>query len=402
MNALSDKDSKIPLPKFIQLFTSNGVSVPKAMAVAGKVYPKHNTPAKLSQLSDATLAALGVEDKDIRRLVLSSLQKAGHISKGISRKALKTTFAAEVSLPAAPIETASAGSSYIQTVTSPRKRRRLVDSNEFLSDEPIEEMESGSGFHFNEIVDEEVLRTKSVVINRAPVMMAWATLVAERLHFSREEALSIASVYTEMNAISKSASLGIYRQDRDRGSDAEVGGSQPYVKLMGRRPLYRANTGKWCALSNGKPVPPTDAFSYISRSFRQTTPYIIGALKLLTHSYSPEELNTKAWSLYAEFRPQANEWGKRSQIHCQTIMELSKKMQDSTKVKSPIAKETSPNVQNNLSVREDTCTDGEPRSKKTRHLTVEEYEAILDQDNTFNNVDLDCVTVSVCTNQAHA
>ena len=44
-----------------------------------------------------------------------------------------------------------------------------------------------------------------------------------------------ASVYTEMNAITKGASLGIYKQDRDRGSDAEIGGSQPYVLLMGRR-----------------------------------------------------------------------------------------------------------------------------------------------------------------------
>ena len=139
MNAHSDKDLKIPLPKFIQLFTSNGVSMPKAMAVAGKVsvwawhvqsfptsksphnfisYAKHNTPATLSQLSDTSLAALGVEGKDSRKLVLSSLQKAGYISKGTSRKALKTTPAAEVSLPASPTHTsfASTGPSYIQTV----------------------------------------------------------------------------------------------------------------------------------------------------------------------------------------------------------------------------------------------------------------------------------------------
>lgn len=80
-------------------------------------------------------------------------------------------------------------------------------------------------------------------------------------------------------------------------------------------------------------------------------------------------------------------------------MQLSKKMHDSTGPKLPIAKETSPNVQNDLSVRENTCTDGEPQSKKTRHLTVEEYEAILDQDNTFNNVDLDFV--NDCTSQAY-
>ncbi len=39
--------------------------------------------------------------------------------------------------------------------------------------------------------DCQVLRTKSTVVNRAPVMNAWATVVAERLGFKREEALSI-------------------------------------------------------------------------------------------------------------------------------------------------------------------------------------------------------------------
>lgn len=32
---------------------------------------------------------------------------------------------------------------------------------------------------------------KSTVVNRAPIMMAWAFVVAERLGFQREEALSI-------------------------------------------------------------------------------------------------------------------------------------------------------------------------------------------------------------------
>lgn len=32
---------------------------------------------------------------------------------------------------------------------------------------------------------------KKVVVNRAPVMVAWCTIVAERLGFNRQEALSI-------------------------------------------------------------------------------------------------------------------------------------------------------------------------------------------------------------------
>jgi hypothetical protein len=81
----------------------------------------------------------------------------------------------------------------------------------------------------------QVLSTRSTVVNRAPLMTLWATLVAERLGFQRDEALSIASVYTEMNALSKGVSTGIFESGRDRGLEAKKHGSQPYVDLMGRR-----------------------------------------------------------------------------------------------------------------------------------------------------------------------
>ena len=119
---------------------------------------------------------------------------------------------------------------------------------------------------------------KFAIINRAPIMTAWSFIVAERLGFQREEALSIgafllphspsarpqgvgpsrarwfflygyvlltpeltplpfreASVYTEMNAISKGVSLGIYDESKKKGVEASKDGSQPYVDLMGRR-----------------------------------------------------------------------------------------------------------------------------------------------------------------------
>ena len=49
----------------------------------------------------------------------------------------------------------------------------------------------GDSFDFHEILDEGALKHKFTVVNRAPVMMAWACVVAERLGFSRDEALSI-------------------------------------------------------------------------------------------------------------------------------------------------------------------------------------------------------------------
>jgi hypothetical protein len=77
-------------------------------------------------------------------------------------------------------------------------------------------------------------------------MTAWATVVAERLGFRREEALSIgalpvsstahgltraAQAYTEMNANAKGQSLGIIGPSRDN----LAGSSQPFVELMGRK-----------------------------------------------------------------------------------------------------------------------------------------------------------------------
>lgn len=47
-----------------------------------------------------------------------------------------------------------------------------------------------------------------------------------------------ASVYTEMNAISRGVSLGIYEKSKQEGIEASRTGSQPYVDLMGRRSVF--------------------------------------------------------------------------------------------------------------------------------------------------------------------
>jgi hypothetical protein len=78
-------------------------------------------------------------------------------------------------------------------------------------------------------------------------------------------------------------------------------------------------------MSDATPAAPAQAFSYISRSFRQTMPHVIGAMKLLAKSYPSEKLNDKAWGLYAQFRPSAEGWGKRAEMKCATILDLRSK-----------------------------------------------------------------------------
>jgi len=89
--------------------------------------------------------------------------------------------------------------------------------------------------------------------------------------------------------------------------------------------------------------------------------------------------------LYADFRPEVNEWGKRSEIRCSVILDLRKK--GSRPAQDGLGKEEKPTIGYESS--EAVGADEEPRTKKGRTLTLEEYEAALDADTTFNDVDLD-------------
>lgn len=111
---------------------------------------------------------------------------------------------------------------------------------------------------------------------------------------------------------------------------------------------------------------PSTAFSYISRAFRQTTPYIVGALRLLAESYPPQELNRVGFSLYAEFRPTVDGWGKRGEVRCERILSLRKKGGE--------ASDTHTSEAGCKGLSE------EHASKKARTLSLEEYEATLDED----------------------
>jgi len=177
--------------------------------------------------------------------------------------------------------------------------------------------------------------------------------------------------------------MGIYKPGTQfkRSTEAVKGGSQPYVELMGRRiPLFKTQNSQWRALSNGIAVQPSTAFSYISRALRQTTPHIIGSLRLLAESFTPQEINANAWGLYAEFRPEVNGWGERAEVKCETILGLRKKsstVEPAGKVDAVVKSEP---------IQQE---DSEPPQKKARGLTFEEYEAALDQDPTFDEIELD-------------
>ncbi|KAF7292392.1 Glutamine synthetase [Mycena chlorophos] len=381
---------KLSLPKFLKIFTGNNMPMAKAMLVAGKCYKDYSTPSKLSELDDFKLAALGIEEKDLRKQVVASLRKAGYVVN--ARKTARASDSNAENPEAGPSQPRAAPMTAVEVLTTPTKRKRSKAAaavNEFLPEGPKDESQDLGNLEFNEVLDEEVLKTKSTVVNRAPLLTAWATLVAERVGFQREEALSIASVFTELNAISKGIAIGKYKKSAAAGMEASPKGTQPYVDLMGRRPLYQNQNSQWRGLSGGKAVQPSTAFSYISRALRQTTPHVIGAMKLLLETYTIQEINAKGWGLYADFRPDVNGWGDRAEVRCSTILGL-RKARAKVVEQAPAA----PRIETDSG--EDPLSD-EPPLKKARGMTVEEYEAALDEDGTFDHVDLDELTGTVAS-----
>lgn len=297
----------------------------------------YNTPELLERVTDASLCELGIARKDERKQILKAFAKP---KPGNPEKSTK------------------------QRKTRPTRDRDLLDRS------PSQEADECVGLEsldFKEVTDEAELEIRSTVVNRAPIMTAWAMVVAEKLGFKREEALSIASAYTELNAISKGTSLGIMGKGKTPASEVMESNNQPHIELMGRRiPLLTGNNGQWRALSSdGSPVPPSTAYSYVSNAMRQTAPYIVGAMRLLAATFTSTELNQNGFGLYASFRPQVESWGGRSTVKCKDILALRKQLPP---------RQSSKEVPQNF-----TGNDTGAFAQRTG-LSLEEYEAALNQD----------------------
>lgn len=121
---------------------------------------------------------------------------------------------------------------------------------------------------------------------------------------------------------------------------------------------------------------------------KQTTPYILGAMRLLAESYEPEELNRKGFSLYCDFRPDIESgksgWGKRGNVPCEVILKLRKAKVNGEGVGPAFNvnedAKPSPIIQHIPKV-EDYPEGGEPLSKKPRVDNTGE----LDEDELFGD-----------------
>jgi hypothetical protein len=163
-----------------------------------------------------------------------------------------------------------------------------------------------------------------VTINRAPVLALWATVVAERLGFSPDEALSLGKAVTGLNAQAKGQHLGIYRKHEVPRERRE--GRADSVELFGREiPVIRTPEGVR-ALAKGEPVSPRSVQAYLESKFGEHLAVVRASMEELARSVKPDVLAALAFALYAQFRPQIPDgvkgWGAKGRLDCATIHSL--------------------------------------------------------------------------------
>ncbi len=171
---------------------------------------------------------------------------------------------------------------------------------------------------------------KKVKINRAPVLTLWAAVVAERLGFDNEEALTLGRAVAGLNAQSKGRRLGIFKPGQEKGEKAREReqGQQFFVEIVGR-PVPAVNTDKGVrATIKGKPIEPESVQRYLAGKFGDELTEVREAMAKLAEALNPEELADKAYPLYEKFRPEIPEgkkgWGAKGELNLDAIRALAK------------------------------------------------------------------------------
>src|ERR1700681_2172612 len=99
---------------------------------------------------------------------------------------------------------------------------------------------------------------KTISINRAPVLTLWAAVIAERLGFDEDEALTLGKTVAGLNAQAKGRRLGIFKpHEEKRRLAGRKGGGEPFwIEILGR-PVPAMNTDDGIrAVQRGKPIDP--------------------------------------------------------------------------------------------------------------------------------------------------
>lgn len=173
--------------------------------------------------------------------------------------------------------------------------------------------------------------TQIVKVNRAPVMTLWAAVVAERLGYDEEAALTLGKSVAGLNAQSKGRRLGIFEEREEEGETKEKRkkkAEEPqWIPLLGRSvPAVQTKDGLR-AVNKDAPIHPESVKTYLEKKFGENLADVRAAMEDLACAFLPEKLEARAYDLYEVFRPKIPEgkkgWGAAGELDLEAIRKLA-------------------------------------------------------------------------------
>ena len=175
------------------------------------------------------------------------------------------------------------------------------------------------------------MANKKIKINRAPVLTLWATVVAKRLGYAEETALTLGKAVAGLNAQSKGKKLGIYEEKSEEEKEKEAKTKKPvqteFIEILGRDvPAVETANGMRAAIE-GKPIHAESVETYLKQKFGDDFDEARAAMESLAKAYTPKQLKSKAYDLYEKFRPEIPEgkrgWGAKGELDLEYIRSLA-------------------------------------------------------------------------------
>jgi hypothetical protein len=172
----------------------------------------------------------------------------------------------------------------------------------------------------------------TLMVNRAPVLTLWGAVVAERLGFDPDEALTLGKAMAGLNAQAKGRSLGIFGPPKGRGGaePRKVGlGEEFWVDLCGRPVPAKSTSDGVRAVVKDKPIDPAGVRRYLEGKFGDALEAVQQAMRELAEAFEPEDLHETAFGLYERFRPEIaggrRGWGQKGVLDLGLVRSLAKK-----------------------------------------------------------------------------
>ena len=176
------------------------------------------------------------------------------------------------------------------------------------------------------------MASKKIKINRAPVLTLWATIVAERMGYKKDEALTFGKAVAGLNAQSKGRRLGIYEEKTEEEKKEEKKKEKPpkleFIEILGRGvPAVKTPQGLRASIK-GEEIDAESVERYLKQKFGDDLGEARTAMEKLAKAYTPKQLEKEAYGLYEKFRPKIPEgtkgWGAKGELDLDYITSLVK------------------------------------------------------------------------------